>query len=875
MKQPPKYPLKFLRWFCREDFLEEIEGNLVEIFEAEYDQSPKLAEKNFTSAVIRHFRPAFIRPFKSKFSSAMTDMLRHNILITFRNFAKYKSTFFINMAGLSTGLAVVLFVYLWVNDEWNKNKFNANDDRLYQVMQNLPDADGSVSTSTVTPGILAEALAKEMPEVEMAVSLVPPSWFIAKSVMSYNGKKIKTDHQYASADFLNVFSIDVIRGDRTTALSGKYNLLISDELAERMFGGPDAAMGKTVDFRWESNSFAYQIAGVYRLPSNAVERFDVLSNYEVFLDDKDWLREWGNSDPHTIVLLKEGSDPSAVQDKLTNFLQTKWKDARSTLLMQRYSDTYLYNRYENGQVIGGRIEYVRLFSVVAIVILIIACINFMNLSTARATRRVKEIGVKKAIGAGRGALAGQFLAESMSLAFMSAFVALALVWMLLPAFNILSEKYVTLPYDLPFIGSVVAVVVITGFVSGSYPSFYLSRFRAGDVLKGKVSRSISEIVIRKGLVVFQYAMSFMLIVGVVIVYRQIDYLQSRNLGYDREHIIHFSMEMDPKGDTSYFASGGALQKDVETMMNELKQAPGVSGVANFFHDLTGMHGGLAGVDWEAGDEDLKLGFASIEVGYDFIPLLGIQIVEGRGYSREFSDERSKIIFNETAIKKMGLKNPIGHKIKLWGEDREIIGVAKDFHFESLYEEVHPLMVHMVPFVPKVMVKVEGDKISESIAALKKIYEEHYPGLTFEYSFLDDDYNALYSAEQRVSVLSRIAAGLAIFISCLGLYGLMAFTVERRKKEISVRKVFGASQMSILRLLSSEFTWLVVIAMVVGMPLIWFGGTVWLESFAYRQDLSWWYFIAGAGAVLLITLLTVGMNTARASNVNPAETLRNE
>jgi len=314
---------------------------------------------------------------------------------------------------------------------------------------------------------------------------------------------------------------------------------------------------------------------------------------------------------------------------------------------------------------------------------------------------------------------------------------------------------------------------------------------------------------------------------------------------------------------------------VETMMNETKSIQGVVNVANFYHDVTGDHGGLGGVDWEPGEKDSQMSFNNLEVGYDFLNILGVGMAEGRNYSREFSDEQSKIIFNETAIKKMGLKDPIGQTIKLWGQDRQIIGVVNDFHYESLYEELKPVLIQLVPQTPRIMVKLDGSDLNGSIAAIRQLYEKRYPGFTFEYKFLEDDYQALYASEQRVSSLARIFAVIAVLISCLGLYGLTAFTAERRMKEISVRKIFGASEISIMRLLSSEFTWLIVSAMVIGVPLIWLGGESWLSSFAYRLDLSWWYFVMGAGMILLITLITVSMNTMKAARVNPAESLRSE
>lgn len=875
VKIPPRYPHRFLRWFCREDYFEEIEGNLTEIFEVEYDESPSLARRNFTRNVIRHFRPAFIRRFSLLPKNNLTDMLRHSILIAFRNFFKYKSTFFINIAGLSTGLATVFLVYLWVSDEWKKDRYNRNDERLYQVLQNTRESDGTTRTGLGTVGILAEALANEIPEIERAVSVVPPSWFNTASTIVLNEKKFKVSRQYASKDYLKVFDVDLLRGDKTTAFEKKYDVMISEQLAFRLFGGLDEALGKSIGWQWDGNDHQYAITGVFRLPASATEQYDVLAGYEIFLDAKPWLKEWGSSDPYTFVLLREGTNESVVQDKIYNFVKTKHKETDKLLVMQRYSDTYLYNRYENGQPVGGRIEYIRLFVVVAIVILAIACINFMNLSTARATRRLKEIGVKKALGVMRGSLTMQFLAESMSLAAISAVVAMVMVWLLVPAFNELTAKQIVLTPDPTLLLSAFAIVALTGLLSGSYPALYLSKFRAGEVLKGKLKKSFGELMARKGLVVFQYAISFILIVGVIVIYRQIDFVQSQNLGYNRDHIIHFSIEMPPTHDDNYFAPNGTFQTIVETTMDEMRAVPGVVGVANFYHDVTGTHGGLGGVDWETGDRDTEMDFNNLEVGYEFLDVLGVEMAEGRNFSREYGDETTKVIFNETAIRMMGLKDPIGRKIRRWGEEREIIGVAKDFNYESLYTQVKPCLIQLVPMTPKIMVKLDGRRMNETIESIRKLYEKRNEGVAFEYRFLDEDYNALYASEQRVSVLSQIFAGLAIVISCLGLYGLMAFTVERRMKEICVRKVFGASSLSIMRLLSREFAILVVIAIVIGAPLIWLGGEAWLSAFAYRSPLAWWYFAVGAGAILLITVVTVSMNTVRASNANPAEELRGE
>ncbi len=523
----------------------------------------------------------------------------------------------------------------------------------------------------------------------------------------------------------------------------------------------------------------------------------------------------------------------------------------------------MYGRYENGVLAGGRIDYVKLFSIIATFILLIACINFMNLSTARASRRIKEVGVKKAIGAMRRNLISQYLGESTLTALFSFGVALLMVWALLPKFNEITAKQLTLSLDPTVALFIIIVVTVTGLIAGSYPALYLSRFSPAAVLKGKLSSLTGEVWARKGLVVFQFVLSIMLIVSVWVVYEQINFIQTRNLGYNKDNIIIVNRE-------------GNISQKQEAFFNEVRKVPGVVAASASGHDMTGHNGGTYGVEWTGKNPDDRTEFERVTVDYGMIELLDVEMKEGRPFSKDHAAEDKKIIFNEAAIAFMDMKDPIGKKVKLWDEDREIIGVVKDFNFESFHEQVKPLFFFLGPEnTGNIMIRIERGKEQETLAQLEKFFTTFNPGFPFNYRFLDDDYQELYTAERRVATLSRYFAVLAVLISCLGLFGLAAFTAERRMKEIGIRKILGSSNRGIVYLLSGEFTKMVLIAIAISLPASYYIVTLWLDGFVFRIDVQWWFFACSGLAALFIAWLTVGIQTLRAASVNPTECLRSE
>ena len=855
---PPRNALRFLRWFCHEDYVEEIEGDLTEIFEMQYELSPAEARRKFSLGVVTHFRPEFIKSFKSNYQTNTTDMFRHNLLIAYRNFLRYKSSFFINLIGLSSGLACALLIYLWVNDELQVNKFLENSDRLYQVMENV-DQDGGMITRITTAGPTGEALASEMPEVEYAVTNTFDH--IQKEVLSVDNNDINADGLYASADFFKLFSYELLQGNKNQVLKDKKSIVLTEDLAKRLFGTTENVVGKTVEWQHKKQ---YQVTGIVKnIPSLSSVKFDHILTFEAFKDDNEWVTNWFNTAPQTFVLLKEGTDVDQFNKKIAELVRTKTegKANHRTPFITRYADAYLYGKYENGKQAGGRIEYVKMFSIIAIFIVIIACINFMNLSTARASRRIKEVGMKKAVGARQGTLIFQYLSESTLIALLSLVLAVLLVILFLPQFNTIVGKHLILNFDITFVTLLVSIVVITGLVAGSYPALYLSKFTPATVLKGKLNNFMGEVWARKGLVVFQFTLSIILIVSVWVVYKQIKFIQTENLGYNKDNILIFGSE-------------GKVNENKETFISEIQKIPGVVDVSSGGHDMTGHNGGTYGVEWPGKDPGDRTEFERMPANYGLIEMLGIELKEGRTFSRDFTDT-STIIFNEAGIKFMGLTDPIGKTVKLWGKDMTIVGVTKDFHFESFHEKIKPVFFWMAPWSPNIMVKIEAGKEQEVIPRLQQYYQDFNPGFPFAYRFLDADYQSLYASEKRVSTLSKYFAGLAILISCLGLFGLAVFTAERRIKEIGIRKVLGSSDFAIVRLLSADYTKMVLTAIVIALPLSYFTAKSWLSSFAFKIELQWWFF-AGAGlSSLLIAWFTVGLLTIKASRINPTECLRSE
>lgn len=858
---PPKWPLRLLRKVIRDGYLEEIEGDMEEVFQDNLERySLAKARRLYAWDCLKLLRPALLKNVHSPEPLIYTGMFRHNLLITYRSFLRDKTSFLINLIGLSSGLACVLLIYLWVNDEVSIDRFHEKDNQLYQVMTNFHGPD-AIETWETTPILLAETFMEKFPEVESATLTNNRHWPIGN--ISHEDNAFDATRLFADERFFEIFSYDLIQGNRKEVLADKNNIVLSEKLAKKLFNSTTDVVGKTVE--WSNPYFkgTFLVSGIFETPpANSTKQFDAVIHYDWVIKGDRWAANWNTNAAETFLVLREGANIDEFNDRIEKFMWSKVPDRKTnSLFIQQYSQKYLNGRYENGILVGGRIEYIRYFSIIALFILLIACINFMNLSTAQASRKMKEIGVKKTIGASRKVLMLQFLSESMLMVILASVTAIGLVYLFLPQFNEITGKPLLLTLRLEVLIPLLGIVLFTGLIAGSYPAFYLSGFRPIAVLKGKLNNSTGELWVRKGLVVFQFALSVIFIVGVWIVNAQMDYTQSKNPGYSRDNVISFQRPRH--------------HDDLEVFLSELQGIAGVAHVSNMAGDILSGNNDQGGYSWRGQESDEKWIFKSPQIGFDVIETLGMEIVAGRSFSREHGDDDSKAIFNESAIKMMQLEDPIGKMIDHAGGKEEIIGVVADFHYGSLHHKVKPLVFRLGHWGRDILVKIKPGTEKNTIEQIEERYEEFHPGYAFNFSFLDDDNQRLYEAESRVAVLSKFFAGLAIIISCLGLFGLAAFTAERRSKEIGIRKILGSSVWGIIKLLSTDFTKMVFLAIVLALPISYLLAHRWLENFAYKIEMEWWFFAGAALITLLIAWLMIGFQTLKAARINPAECLRDE
>lgn len=861
---PPKWPLRFFRWFCHPAYVEDIEGDLQERFVLLIEEMGlRKARFRFVIEVLLLFRPGLIRSINFFPELIHPGMLKHNLLITYRGFLKDKTTFLINLIGLSTGLAGVLLIYLWVHDEMSVDKFHKKDSQLYQVMINFEDHRG-VQTWEKSPLPLIKALQEEFPEVESGAFI--NNSFLPKGKIRQGEQSTEANRLFVSEDFFDVFSYDLIQGDKNQVLAGRDNMVISEKLALKLFESTEDIIGKTVEWShpyYEEFNGLFQISGIFETPPvNATEQFDAVIHYDLMVKNDPPATRWSSTPGTNYLILQEGTDIKRFNEKIADYLAAKddaWEG--STQFVQQYSKRYLYGTYENGVQAGGRIEYVKLFSIIALFILLIACINFMNLSTAQASRKMKEIGVKKTVGATKSALVLQFLSESMLMVTLSFIVAAGLISVFLPQFNIITGKELKWGLTLsPFL-AITGILLLTGLVAGGYPAFYLSRFKPVAVLKGERSTSSREYWMRRGLVIFQFALSVIFIVGVAVVDQQMQYTQTKNMGYSRDNVISFQR---PRHDD-----------DLEIFLAKLRELPGVTNAANMGGNILSGWSDDNGFFLKGQESEEKWDFKSPQIGYDMIETLGMNMLEGRSFSRAHKDNRSKIIISESAQKMMQLAEPIGHVITNGIVDYEIIGVVEDFHYGSLHKEKKPLFFRFHIWSLNTMIKIAPGTEQATIAKVEELYKEFHPEEAFNFTFLDEDNQRLYEAESRVAILSKYFGSLAIIISCLGLFGLVTFTAERRSKEIGIRKILGSSVWRIIRLLSTDFTKMILIGILIALPISYLIAQTWLNNFAYKIDLEWWYFAGTALMTLLIAWSVIGLQTLKTARLNPVKCLRNE
>lgn len=788
-------------------------------------------------------------------------MLKNYLKIAWRSLLKDRQFTLLNIVGLSSGVCCALLIWLWVADERGVDKFFANESRIYEVME-TNRVNGQVQVSDESSGLVADLLIAQVPEVQYAASLAPSNWW-PKYTLSVGDKNLKAVGQYAGKDYFNIFSFPLLEGKPGEVLKDRQNIVLSDELARKLFGRTDGLIGKAVKFNQQQTFF---VSGVFEAtPKNSSQQFDFVLSFDYLFQQQSWVKSWDGTGPHNFVLVKPGTDINVLNKKISGLIAKNSGDTSRSPMMVKFSDIYLQHTFNHGVSTGSKIVYVRLFSLIAVFILVIACINFMNLSTAKASRRMKEVGIKKVVGATRPQLVTQLLSESVLLTLFATLLALGLAWLLLPSFNALTGKAIVLHPDLSLVVALLGITLVTGIVAGSYPALYLSKFNPLVVLKGRLPSSVMEVLSRKGLVIFQYSLSAILIVSVLVIYKQVRYIQSSDPGYNKDNIVKFEIE-------------GQLLGRETSFVEALKGIPGVVNAAITTHNMTGRSYGTYAVDWPGRDPKGAIYFEGFNCGYGFIETMGMHMAAGRPFEKVYRGDSSKVLVNETAVAAMHLTNPIGKTIRLYNTPVEIVGVVKDFHYESLHEAVKPsffVLLQDGSTWSKVMVRIRPGNQAETIDMIKQAYTAYNPGFPFTYHFLDEDYQRQYDTEVRVATLAKYFSGLAILISCLGLFGLAAFTAQRRQKEIGIRKVVGASVGGIAVMLSAEFLRLVGIAILIAFPLSWWAMSQWLQGFAYRIDIGALVFLEAAVGVAVITVLTIGYQAVRAALANPVRTLRSE
>ena len=791
-------------------------------------------------------------------------MFSNYLKTTWRYLLKDRQFTILNLIGLSTGMACTLLICLWVGDEWQTDRFHKNDQRLFQVMINEKNA-GVFTTTQGTGGVVGEIMQKQLPEVEYAVATTPAAWFQQFSI-SWKDRTVGAMGNLVDKDYFKMFSYPLLQGNKENVLTDKNSVVISARLARKLFNTTHNVIGRTLEWKWASLSRQCMVTGVFEdMPVHSTSRFDFVLSLDIWKDIMPVTLAPTSTGPfNTYVMLRKGTDVQRFSEKLPALLKSQFKDSTSAMFMRKYADGYLYDKYENGVQAGGRISYVRLFSIIALFILVIACINFMNLSTAKASGRMKEIGVKKSLGAARRTLVLQFLGESLFMSIAALLIALLMVALLLPRFSEMTGKQLLPQWDLRFIAAILGITLFTGLLAGSYPALYLSRFAPSVTLKGKFSNTGNTMWIRKGLVVFQFVVSVIFIIAVMVVYKQVQFVQSRNLGYNKDNIVYFEME-------------GRVAEKKEAFLTDLKDLPGVVNASSIEQKIVlSSFLPTSNINWEGKNLDNQIRFYQMPVNYGLIETLGIRMVAGRTFSKDFSTDSTAVVLNEAAVKVMGLTDPVGKIINRGNTALHIIGVTKNFHFNSLHEEIRPFIFNLAPEQTLlVMARIQQGREQATLAGIQQLYKTFNPGYSFNYKFLDNDYQAQYASEKLVAQLSGYFAGLTIIISCLGLFGLAAFTAERRRKEIGIRKVLGATVGNVAVMLSKDFLQLILVAVCIAFPLAWWAAGEWLQSFAYHIHIGVSVFLAAGAATLGITLLTIGFQALKAGWTNPVKSLRSE
>jgi len=785
-------------------------------------------------------------------------MIKNYFKIAWRNLFRNKGFSLTNILGLTIGITCTIFILLWVHDERTYDKFQKNYDNIYQVMANR-DFKNNIMTDPNMVLPLASSLQKTYPQIKNAVVTTQGE----SHIFSYGDNKIKKTGLTVGGNFFDMFSWKFIKGDPLTALTDPSSIVLTQSAAKTFFGNADP-INKILKIDNQENVKVSAV--VTDPPGNSTLQFDFVKAFNYSDPDvKKAMNEWTNSSWHVYLQTAPGANVTTL-DKNINILKKQHSpdDRVSTYFAFPMNKWRLYSDFKDGKNVGGMIEYVRLFTIIAIIILLIACVNFMNLSTARSEKRAKEVGVRKTLGSGKKQLILQFFSESMILSLIAFILSVIAVYLLLPSFNTLVDKHLSpdLSQPLIWIGAL-SIIVFTGVIAGSYPALYLSSFNPVKVLKGTFLAGKKAVIPRRVLVVSQFVISILLISATIIVYQQIQHVKNRDLGYNDNNLIMIPSTPD-------------VSKNYPVIKQELLKTGMINAVTRTFSPITEVWWKTPAPDWQGKPEDVQIIVTGFSTDADFTKTLGVKVLQGKDFSGLPSDS-SAIMLNKAAVTAMGLKDPIGMQMRYGSKTYTVTGVTGNVVMESPFKPVEPMMIFYRPDQSNIVdIRLnQSVGLPKALKSIESIFKTYNPSVPFEYQFADQEFGKKFITEELISKLINIFAGLAIFICCIGLAGLASFTIEKRIREIGIRKVLGASANRILLLISKEFLKLVLIAFVIAVPIAWWAMNSWLQKYDYRIDISLWLFVTVGFGILLLTLIVVSLNTLRAATSNPVKSLRSE
>jgi len=793
-------------------------------------------------------------------------MIKNYFKIAWRTLLKSKGYSALNIGGLAVGMAVAMLIGLWVYNELSYNKYHQNYGRIAQVMQHA-NSNGEIKTQNAVPAFMAPELRAKYGSNFKYV--VQASW-TEDHLLTVKEENIIKSGMYFEPDAPEMLTLEMVKGDRS-ALKDPYSILLAESTAEAIFGKGNP-INKTLKL---DRVVDVKVTGVYKdLPDNTTfKEIKIMMPWQLWLIRNPWVKDldppWGSNQSQTFVQLADNADLAKVSAKIKNVKRdnlSRENLSNWVVFLQPMSKWNLYSEFKNGVNTGGSIQYVWLFGIIGVFVLTLACINFMNLSTARSEKRAKEVGIRKTVGSLRSQIIKQFFAESYLVVLLAFVLCLVLVGLLLPPFNDVAGKKIEIAWESPVFWSFsIVFILITGLVSGSYPALYLSSFQPLKVLKGTFRVGKFASVPRKVLVTVQFTVSVMLIIGTIVVYQQIQHAKNRPIGYTRQGLVSLNFEAE-------------IQKHYEAVRTELKNVGAIDEMAASQSPLTDVWNSAGGYDWEGKDPNLSVDFPTSRISYEFGKTVDWKVIKGRDFSQEFPTDSAAFVINESAAKFLGFKDPVGKKLRWNDETLTIIGVVSDILQESPFYPVRPSVYHLGNYggMSKLIVKLNSQKNeAHQLSLIEQVWKKYSPAAPFRYKFVDKQFEGKFKTEERIGKLALYFAVLAIFISCLGLFGMASFVAEQRTKEIGIRKVLGASIVNVWRLLSSEFFVLVVISCIVATPIAWYYLNNWLVNYDYRISISWEVFAIATSVALIITVLTVSFQAIKAAVANPVKSLRSE